>query len=92
MDQAVRRRRRALFLLFLLAGITMSSWVTRTPAIRVPRRGRLLRHMTLRTARRSHAPNADPYPAEIHQKPPNEGGVRTDGSPVVYSGQRGRRR
>ncbi|MEV8569632.1 MFS transporter [Streptomyces sp. NPDC051322] len=34
MDQAVRRRRRALFLLFLLAGIAMSSWVTRTPAIR----------------------------------------------------------
>ncbi|MEE1759566.1 MFS transporter [Streptomyces sp. SP18BB07] len=34
MDQAVRRRRQALFLLFLLAGIAMSSWVTRTPAIR----------------------------------------------------------
>ncbi|MEU1577532.1 MFS transporter [Streptomyces collinus] len=34
MDQAVRRRRRALFLLFLLAGIAMSSWVTHTPAIR----------------------------------------------------------
>lgn len=34
MDEAVRRRRHALFLLFLLAGITMSSWVTRTPAIR----------------------------------------------------------
>ncbi|MES5824677.1 MFS transporter [Streptomyces sp. RG80] len=34
MDQPVRRRRHALFLLFLLAGITMSSWVTRTPAIR----------------------------------------------------------
>ncbi|MFE1921283.1 MFS transporter [Streptomyces asoensis] len=34
MDQALRRRRQALFLLFLLAGITMSSWVTRTPAIR----------------------------------------------------------
>ncbi|MFJ1806891.1 MULTISPECIES: MFS transporter [unclassified Streptomyces] len=34
MDQAVRHRRRALFLLFLLAGIAMSSWVTRTPAIR----------------------------------------------------------
>ncbi|MFG3261774.1 MFS transporter [Streptomyces bobili] len=34
MDQAVRRRRHALFLLFLLAGIAMSSWVTRTPAIR----------------------------------------------------------
>lgn len=34
MDQAVRRRRHALFLLFLLTGIAMSSWVTRTPAIR----------------------------------------------------------
>ncbi|MDX3457645.1 MFS transporter [Streptomyces sp. ME02-8801-2C] len=34
MDQDVRRRRQALFLLFLLAGIAMSSWVTRTPAIR----------------------------------------------------------
>ncbi|MFJ9899990.1 MFS transporter [Streptomyces sp. NPDC091280] len=34
MEQAVRRRRHALFLLFLLAGIAMSSWVTRTPAIR----------------------------------------------------------
>ncbi|WP_327743539.1 MFS transporter [Streptomyces europaeiscabiei] len=34
MDQAVRRRRQSLFLLFLLAGIAMSSWVTRTPAIR----------------------------------------------------------
>ncbi|WP_416971537.1 MFS transporter [Streptomyces sp. 4F14] len=34
MDQAVRRRRRALFVFFLLAGIAMSSWVTRTPAIR----------------------------------------------------------
>ncbi|MFM9448807.1 MFS transporter [Streptomyces acidiscabies] len=34
MDQAVRRRRRALFVFFLLAGISMSSWVTRTPALR----------------------------------------------------------
>ncbi|QNP72121.1 MFS transporter [Streptomyces roseirectus] len=34
MDQAVRRRRRALFVFFLLAGIALSSWVTRTPAIR----------------------------------------------------------
>ncbi|MDW8806113.1 MFS transporter [Streptomyces scabiei] len=34
MDDAVRRRRQALFLVFLLAGISMSSWVTRTPAIR----------------------------------------------------------
>lgn len=34
MDDAVRRRRQALFLVFLLAGIAMSSWVTRTPAIR----------------------------------------------------------
>ncbi|MET8980562.1 MFS transporter [Streptomyces sp. NPDC004539] len=34
MDQAVRRRRRALFVFFLLAGVSMSSWVTRTPAIR----------------------------------------------------------
>lgn len=34
MDEAVRRRRRALFLLFLLDGIAMSSWVTRTPAVR----------------------------------------------------------
>ncbi|MHC5904396.1 MFS transporter [Streptomyces sp. S6] len=34
MDQAVRRRRRALFVFFLLAGISMASWVTRTPAIR----------------------------------------------------------
>ncbi|MGW1275023.1 MFS transporter, partial [Streptomyces sp. NPDC002491] len=34
MDQDLRRRRRALFLLFLLAGVAMSSWVTRTPAIR----------------------------------------------------------
>lgn len=33
MDQAVRRRRRALFLLFLPVGIAMSSWVTHTPAI-----------------------------------------------------------
>ncbi|WP_316767755.1 MFS transporter [Streptomyces sasae] len=30
MDQAVRRRRHALFLLFSAAGIAMSSWVTRT--------------------------------------------------------------
>ncbi|WP_340384366.1 MFS transporter [Streptomyces sp. SS7] len=34
MDKAVRRRRRSLFLAFLIAGIAMSSWVTRTPAIR----------------------------------------------------------
>lgn len=34
MDKAVRRRRQALFLFFLLTGIGMSSWVTRTPAIR----------------------------------------------------------
>ncbi|WP_046919522.1 MFS transporter, partial [Streptomyces stelliscabiei] len=34
MDDAVCRRRQALFLVFLLAGISMSSWVTRTPAIR----------------------------------------------------------
>lgn len=34
MDQSVRRRRRALFLLFLLAGIATASWVTRTPAVR----------------------------------------------------------
>jgi len=34
MDQALRRRRRALFVFFLLAGISLSSWVTRTPAIR----------------------------------------------------------
>ncbi|MFE7657159.1 MFS transporter [Streptomyces bottropensis] len=34
MNDAVRRRRQALFLVFLLAGISMSSWVTRTPAIR----------------------------------------------------------
>ncbi|GAQ65726.1 MFS transporter [Streptomyces scabiei] len=34
MDDAVRRRRQALFLVFLLAGISISSWVTRTPAIR----------------------------------------------------------
>ncbi|WP_327743376.1 MFS transporter [Streptomyces europaeiscabiei] len=34
MDQAVRRRRHALFVIFLLTGIAMSSWVTRTPAIR----------------------------------------------------------
>ncbi|MGW1024963.1 MFS transporter [Streptomyces sp. NPDC002577] len=34
MDKAVRRRRQALFLFFLSAGIAMSSWVTRTPEIR----------------------------------------------------------
>ncbi|MFM9593705.1 MFS transporter [Streptomyces scabiei] len=34
MDDAVRRRRQALFLVFLLAGISISSWVVRTPAIR----------------------------------------------------------
>ncbi|MFJ7773056.1 MFS transporter [Streptomyces sp. NPDC097107] len=34
MDHAVRRRRQSLFLLFLVSGIEMSSWVTRTPAIR----------------------------------------------------------
>ncbi|MFF4081303.1 MFS transporter [Streptomyces sp. NPDC001777] len=34
MYRAVSRRRQALFLLFLLAGISMSSWVTRTPEIR----------------------------------------------------------
>ncbi|MEU6181792.1 MFS transporter [Streptomyces coeruleorubidus] len=33
-DRAVRRRRRALFLLFFLPGIAMSSWVTRTPDVR----------------------------------------------------------
>ncbi|MGI5290893.1 MFS transporter [Nonomuraea polychroma] len=34
MDLATRRRRQALFLFFLLPGIAMSSWVTRTPDIR----------------------------------------------------------
>lgn len=34
MDQVMRRRREALFLFFLLPGIAMSSWVTRTPDIR----------------------------------------------------------
>ncbi|MYW62914.1 MFS transporter [Streptomyces sp. SID8379] len=34
MNQAVRRHRQALFLLFLLAGIGTASWVTRTPALR----------------------------------------------------------
>ncbi|MEV4015951.1 MFS transporter [Nonomuraea angiospora] len=34
MDLATRRRRQALFLLFFLPGIAMSSWVTRTPDIR----------------------------------------------------------
>ncbi|CAM5607199.1 hypothetical protein AQI96_15315 [Streptomyces canus] len=33
-DRAVRRRRQALFLLFFLPGITLSSWVTRTPDVR----------------------------------------------------------
>jgi fucose permease len=33
-DRAVRRRRRALFLLFFLPGIALSSWVTRTPDVR----------------------------------------------------------
>ncbi|MGW0747255.1 MFS transporter [Streptomyces sp. NPDC002817] len=33
-DRAIRRRRQALFLLFLLPGIAMSSWVTRTPDVR----------------------------------------------------------
>ncbi|MFH8898108.1 MFS transporter [Streptomyces coeruleorubidus] len=33
-DRAVRRRRRALFLLLFLPGIAMSSWVTRTPDVR----------------------------------------------------------
>ncbi|MFI5681730.1 MFS transporter [Streptomyces cellulosae] len=33
-DSAVRRRRQALFLLFFLPGIAMSSWVTRTPDVR----------------------------------------------------------
>ncbi|MEV4582226.1 MFS transporter [Nonomuraea jabiensis] len=34
MDLATHRRRQALFLLFFLPGIAMSSWVTRTPDIR----------------------------------------------------------
>ncbi|NJP92420.1 MFS transporter [Nonomuraea sp. FMUSA5-5] len=34
MDLATRRRRQALFLFFLLPGIAMSSWVTRTPDLR----------------------------------------------------------
>ncbi|MFI7229714.1 MFS transporter [Nonomuraea angiospora] len=34
MDLATRRRRQALFLLFFLPGIALSSWVTRTPDIR----------------------------------------------------------
>ncbi|MDX2528408.1 MFS transporter [Streptomyces europaeiscabiei] len=33
-DRAVHRRRQALFLLFFLPGIAMSSWVTRTPDVR----------------------------------------------------------
>ncbi|MFJ4715993.1 MFS transporter [Streptomyces sp. NPDC088785] len=33
-DPAVRRRRQALYLLFFLNGIAMSSWVTRTPDVR----------------------------------------------------------
>jgi fucose permease len=34
MDLATRRRRRALFVFFLLPGIALASWVTRTPDIR----------------------------------------------------------
>ncbi|MFF7530233.1 MFS transporter [Streptomyces bobili] len=34
MDLATRRRRAALFLLFLIPGLSISSWVTRTPDIR----------------------------------------------------------
>ncbi|MFE9676746.1 MFS transporter [Streptomyces sp. NPDC006259] len=34
MDLATRRRRAALFLLFLVPGLSISSWVTRTPDIR----------------------------------------------------------
>ncbi|MFJ9718342.1 MFS transporter [Streptomyces sp. NPDC101213] len=34
MDLATRRRRTALFLLFLVPGLSISSWVTRTPDIR----------------------------------------------------------
>ncbi|KQV98943.1 MFS transporter [Streptomyces sp. Root369] len=33
-DRAIRRRRQALFLLFFLPGIALSSWVTRTPDVR----------------------------------------------------------
>ena len=33
-DSAVRRRRRALFVFFLIPGLAMSSWVTRTPDVR----------------------------------------------------------
>ncbi|MEU0408998.1 MFS transporter [Streptomyces griseorubiginosus] len=33
-DPAVRRRRQALYLFFFLPGISMSSWVTRTPDVR----------------------------------------------------------
>ncbi|MGW5868601.1 MFS transporter [Streptomyces sp. NPDC055239] len=33
-DRAVRRRRQALYLFFFLPGISMSSWVTRTPDVR----------------------------------------------------------
>ncbi|WP_344600150.1 MFS transporter [Streptomyces glaucus] len=33
-DSAVRRRRRALFVFFLIPGLSMSSWVTRTPDVR----------------------------------------------------------
>ncbi|GAA2248128.1 MFS transporter [Streptomyces ruber] len=34
MDPATRRRRTALFLFFLIPGLSMSSWVTRTPDVR----------------------------------------------------------
>ncbi|MCX4706564.1 MFS transporter [Streptomyces sp. NBC_01373] len=34
MDLATRRRRRSLFLFFLIPGLSISSWVTRTPDIR----------------------------------------------------------
>ncbi|MFF3208015.1 MFS transporter [Streptomyces sp. NPDC002962] len=34
MDPAIRRRRAALFLFFLIPGLSISSWVTRTPDIR----------------------------------------------------------
>lgn len=34
MDPATRRRRAALFLFFLIPGLSISSWVTRTPDIR----------------------------------------------------------
>ncbi|MEV5610932.1 MFS transporter [Streptomyces sp. NPDC052225] len=34
MDLATRRRRAALFLFFLIPGLSMSSWVTRTPDVR----------------------------------------------------------